>query len=83
MPDSRAIARVLSSGYLLDAKAFEMISSLPPGTDEGLVDRLLAQKSGASGEAKLITVGDVSKLMPKETQRASETWTCWGWLKRP
>ncbi|MDG6982982.1 MAG: DNA-directed DNA polymerase II small subunit [Nitrososphaerota archaeon] len=72
MPESRAIARVLSSGYLLDAKAFEMINSLPPGADEGLVDRLLEQKSAAPGEAKLITVGDVARLIPKETPRASD-----------
>jgi DNA polymerase II small subunit len=67
MQDSKAVARVLSSGYMLDAKAFEMISSLPAGTDvEGLVERLLEQKAGSAGEAKLITEDDVAGLIPKE-----------------
>ncbi|HYB07282.1 MAG TPA: DNA-directed DNA polymerase II small subunit [Nitrososphaerales archaeon] len=67
MPESKAIARVLSSGYILDAKAFEMISELPAGTDvEGLVEKLLEQKAGALGEAKVITESDVQKLIPRE-----------------
>lgn len=72
MPESKAIARVLSSGYILDAKAFEMISSLPPGTEEGLVERLLEQKAGSPKGAKLITVSDVAKLMPQEAPQAQE-----------
>jgi DNA polymerase II small subunit len=72
MSDSKAIARVLSSGYVLDAKAFEMISSLPPGADDGLVEKLLEQKSGSVGEAKRITVNDVVKLMPHEVPQAHE-----------
>ena len=68
MPESKAIARVLSSGYMLDAKAFEMINKLPPGSDlDGLVERLLESKAGAVGEAKVITEGDVEKLVPHET----------------
>ena len=67
MQDSKAIARVLSSGYMLDVKAFEMISTLPPGSDvEGLVEKLLEQKAGAAGEAKVITEDDVARLIPKE-----------------
>ena len=67
MQDSKAIARVLSSGYMLDVKAFEKISTLPAGTDvEGLVEKLLEQKAGATGEAKVITVDDVVKLIPRE-----------------
>jgi len=67
MQDSKAIARVLSSGYMLDAKAFDMISTLPAGTDiEGLVEKLLEQKAGATGEAKVITEDDVARLIPKE-----------------
>ena len=72
MPESKAIAKVLSSGYMLDARAFEMISSLPPGTDEGLVEKLLEQKAGTPGEAKLITVNDVVKLMPREAPPVQE-----------
>jgi DNA polymerase II small subunit len=72
MPESKAVARVLSSGYMLDVKAFEMINSLPPGTEEGLVERLLEQKAGSPNEAKLITVSDVAKLMPQEAPQAQE-----------
>ena len=67
MQESKAIARVLSSGYMLDAKAFEMISGLPVDVDlEGLVEKLLEQKAGTTGEAKVITEGDVLKLIPRE-----------------
>ena len=67
MQESKAIARVLSSGYMLDAKAFEMINALPAGTDvEAFVEKLLEQKAGSLGEAKVITEGDVAKLLPQE-----------------
>jgi DNA polymerase II small subunit len=66
MPDSKAVSRVLSSGYLLDAKAFEAISSLPQGVGELLVERLLAQKSVPPGSTKLISINDVIELMPKD-----------------
>jgi len=65
--ESKAIARVLASGYLLDAKAFDMINRIPAGVDvDSLVDRLLEQKVGkATGEAKVITESDVVKVMPE------------------
>ena len=67
MPESKAIARVLSSGYILDARAFEMISKPPAGMDvDGLVERLLEQKAGAIGDARVITEEDVAKVMPEE-----------------
>jgi DNA polymerase II small subunit len=73
MQESKAIARVLSSGYMLDAKAFEMISRLPAGADvDGLVEKLLEQKSIESGEAKVITESDIAKLIPAETPREQE-----------
>lgn len=73
MQSSRAIARVLSSGYMLDAKAFEMINALPAGTDvDGLVEKLLEQKAGAAGEAKVITVDDVVKLIPRKEPQEKE-----------
>jgi DNA polymerase II small subunit len=73
MQESKAIARVLSSGYMLDAKAFEMISKLPANTDvDGLVEKLLEQKSGALGEAKVITEDDIVKLVPTETPKEQE-----------
>jgi DNA polymerase II small subunit len=73
MPESKAIARVLASGYLLDAKAFEMINQIQAEADaEGLVDRLLEQKAGAAGEAKVITESDVVKMMPEVIRRGGE-----------
>jgi DNA polymerase II small subunit len=67
MPESKAIARVLSSGYMLDAKAFEMINGLPANVDvEGLVEKLLEQKAGSTGEGKVITESDVLKVVPRE-----------------
>jgi DNA polymerase II small subunit len=66
MSESKAVARVLASGYMLDAKAFEKISRLPPEFDvDALVDKLLEVKSGAPGEAKVITEGDVERVLPK------------------
>ncbi|MDA4119948.1 MAG: DNA-directed DNA polymerase II small subunit [Thaumarchaeota archaeon] len=74
MPESKAIARVLSSGYMLDAKAFEMISQLPENVDaEGLVEKLLEQKAGTLGEGKVITEGDVARLIPQEQYEQQET----------
>jgi DNA polymerase II small subunit len=68
MQESKAIARVLASGYMLDAKAFEMINGLPTGADvEVLVEKLLESKAGSSGEAKVITERDVAKLIPKDS----------------
>jgi DNA polymerase II small subunit len=73
MQESKAIAKVLSSGYMLDAKAFEMIRGLPPGTDvDGLVEKLLELKAGASGAAKVITEDDVAKLIPSESVESQE-----------
>lgn len=74
MSESKAIARVLSSGYMLDAKAFEMISQLPENVDaEGLVEKLLEQKAGTLGEGKVITEGDVARLIPQEQSGQQET----------
>jgi DNA polymerase II small subunit len=71
--ESKAIARVLSSGYMLDARAFEMISNLPTGAEaEFLVERLLEQKASELGEAKVITESDVAKLMPREAPTSLE-----------
>ena len=66
MPDSKAVSRVLASGYMLDSKAFEMINQLPPEFDaDGLVDKLLEHKSGMRGGAKVITENDVADMLPK------------------
>lgn len=73
MQESEAIAKVLSSGYLFDAKAFEVISKLPVGVDvEGLVERLLEQKGSMGEESKMITESDVLKLIPREETPSQE-----------
>jgi len=73
MQESKAVARVLSSGYMLDAKAFETINKLPANVDvEVLVEKLLEQKAGASGEAKVITEDDLLRLIPQEPLQGKE-----------
>lgn len=73
MTESNAVARVLASGYMLDAKAFELISGLPAGTDaDVLVEKLLEQKSATIGEAKMITESDVVNLIPKAQPKQEE-----------
>jgi DNA polymerase II small subunit len=58
---------------MLDAKAFEMINKLPASVDaEGLVEKLLEQKAGALGEARVITEDDVAKLIPQEAPEEQE-----------
>ena len=65
MLESKAAARVLASGYMLDAKAFDMIGRLPAEVDaDALVDRLLEKKAAAPGEAMMITEDDVASLIP-------------------
>lgn len=74
MQESKAVARVLSSGYMLDAKAFNLINKLPPGMDaDWLVGKLLEQKAGSQGDAKMITENDVLKLMPQESFHDQES----------
>ena len=66
MLESRAITRVLSSGYMLDAKAFEMIKALSDETDaDELVEKILVEKAIISGGTKVITEDDVVKFIPK------------------
>lgn len=74
MAEPKAIARVLASGYLLDAKAFDMINEVPAGFDvEALVDKLLEQKAGSAGtEARVITESDVARLMPERVSQDNE-----------
>lgn len=71
MQESGAVAKVLSSGYLLDAKAFDLISGLPDGDMAGLVEKLLEQKK-AHGDAKVITESDVVSLMPRQMQEGQD-----------
>src|SRR5690242_2310067 len=73
MQESEAVAKVLASGYMLDAKAFDLIVGLPPGTDvDGLVEKLLEQKASIPGDAKVITESDVIGLMPRQAPENQE-----------
>ncbi|MFI5404671.1 MAG: DNA-directed DNA polymerase II small subunit [Candidatus Gagatemarchaeaceae archaeon] len=66
MSESKAVARVLASGYILDAKAFDMINQIPSDFDvEGIIQKLLEQKAGSGGEGKVITESDVAKVIPE------------------
>jgi DNA polymerase II small subunit len=72
MQESEAITKVLSSGFMLDVKAFDLISGLPPDADvDEMVEKLLGQKK-AQGDAKVITESDVLKLMPRQTPEAQD-----------
>ena len=65
MPDSKAVARVLASGYIFDAKAFDMINRLPAELDaDTFATRLLELKAAAPSETKMITEEDVVKALP-------------------
>ena len=71
MSQSKAVAKVLASGYMLDAKAFDMINRLPEEVDaEGLVEKLLEQKTATPGQAKVITETDLAELIPKPEVQA-------------
>lgn len=66
MPESKAIARVLAAGYMLDAKAFEIIDKAPAEVDvDRLVDKLLERKTETPNDAtKMITESDVVRAIP-------------------
>jgi DNA polymerase II small subunit len=67
MPVSEAAARVLESGYLLEAKALDLINALPGDVDiQEFVGRLMERKGVGS---KVITTEDVEALIPEPAQR--------------
>jgi DNA polymerase II small subunit len=57
----------VASGYVFDAKAFDMINDLPPEVDlEIVVDKLLLQKAVTQADGKVVTVGDVLRALPPD-----------------
>ena len=71
MIDSKAVAKVLASGYIFDSKAYDLISGLPAEFDmDSLIGRLLEQKANSPLRAKVVTEEDVIKILP--TTFASE-----------
>ena len=70
MTESKTAAKVIASGYMLDAKAFDLISRLPVGVDpDAFVQKLIAQKSASGSRAKMITEVDVASLIPQSQPR--------------
>ncbi len=68
--ESKAAARVLASGYMLDAKAYEMINAISVDSDpEEIVQRLLEEAS-VSGGPRIITAQDVARVLPRGRQQA-------------
>lgn len=68
MSQSKVVSRVLASGFMLDAKAFDLISKLPPEFDvDGLVDKVMDQKRGMSPQGRLITEEDLRQSLPPDT----------------
>jgi DNA polymerase II small subunit len=62
---SKAVAKALSSGFVFDAKAFDLISGLPQGADvDVLMAKLMEQKGGAGAASKRITEDDVKRVLP-------------------
>jgi DNA polymerase II small subunit len=73
MPDSKVVSKVLASGYMLDTKAFEIISQLPADFDvDSLVQKLLERKAGTPGDARVITENDVASLLPQSLHQEEE-----------
>ena len=69
MSESGAVARVLASGFLIDAKAFELIDKLPREVDlDQLAERILALKEAAGQSSRLVTEEDVVKALPNNPE---------------
>ena len=67
MTGAAAIAKALASGYIFDAKAFDLINGLPDELDVGvLVDVILERKAAGGTEAKVIIEEDVAKALPAD-----------------
>jgi DNA polymerase II small subunit len=57
----------VDSGYVFDAKAFDLISELPPEVDlETVVDKLLLEKAVTQADNKVVSVGDVLRALPPD-----------------
>lgn len=73
MSQSRVVSKALASGFVFDAKAFDLISKLPPGFDvDGLVENVLEQKRNVAADVRMITEDDLQRLLPPETSPDTE-----------
>lgn len=76
MSQSKAVAKALASGFVFDAKAFDLINGLQSESEvELLMERLLGQKGTAAAGAKRITEEDVKQILPAEAAPAVEELT--------
>ena len=56
---------MVASGYVFDAKAFDMINDLPSEINlDTVIDKLLLQKAVTQSDGKIVTVEDVLKALP-------------------
>jgi DNA polymerase II small subunit len=59
------IAKALSHGFLVDTKAFDLISRLPPEIDAGdIVERVIQRKRSDPKADRVITKENVEELLP-------------------
>lgn len=73
MSQSRAVAKALASGFVFDARAFDLISGLGNEFEvESLMEKLLEQKGAAAVESKRITEEDVKRVLPAEPGSSAE-----------
>jgi len=69
MSQSKLVAKALASGFVFDAKAYDLISSLPSESDvDGVMARLLELKGGAGAGSKRITEDDVRRVLPVQPE---------------
>jgi DNA polymerase II small subunit len=73
MSQSKAMADALASGFVFDAKAFDLISSLPQPDLESVMEKLLEMKRGSGAESKRITEADVRQVLPAKPETTNET----------
>ncbi len=62
----------MASGFVFDAKAFDLISKLPAEVDlDSVVEAVLERKSDAATEVKRITEDDIKRALPLEVPAAA------------
>jgi DNA polymerase II small subunit len=66
MTESKAIARILASGYIFDGKAFDLINGLSPEVDaESVLEKVLELKGSGLVTSKVISEEDVLRALPE------------------
>ena len=75
MSESQVVSKALASGFMFDAKAFDLISKLPPDFDvDALIDKVLEKKRNAtSAQSRSITEEDLRSLLPSDSSNEIES----------